>query len=645
MRLPLNSKSIIFTIATALFFCSFALQQVQAQKLRKYITDQDLASIRAAVQRDPSLLNQQDSRTKRAPLYDAIRSGHLDVVNLLLELGASVDTVDSRKQTPLHFALTRRRPEIIKSILSKTENVNQQDGRQKATYLMYAIMFQNGNLDLIKTMLQKGADVNLKNSSDQTALHIACYRNQLEAAKAMIAAGAELGLQDNKANTPLLAACFVSPELTSELLSRGADPLVKDNQSRTSLHLICQAGANSVWDSEVGLKAFKEILSKFEKVDLLDQLKVTPLCAAVGSQNSKFVKLLIERGADPNVVFVGGGFGRSGSTPLISIAASYGDAASVRALVDGGASVNVVGSDGQTPLHLVARRGSFFGNPDAKTTERFTKTVEILLNAKADPNAKNKAGQTPLAIAASREFSPGVELLVEQTDKLGGLVLPGGSILHWAAEKGLLKTCQRLLSKGAVSVNNVNSKGQVPLQLAARTGNAGVVELLIANEAKLDHADNEGETALLVAASGGHAEVVEKLLAAGADTKKRDSSGHSALHLAAWAGNTTVISELLKHMKVVESTTSSGYTPLHAAAWVGHAAAVKTLLQGGADPNSADSDGWTPLHKAAYRGHAAVVRALIENGADKSINNGVEMTALQLAQSNGKAKEIEPILK
>ena len=69
------------------------------------------------------------------------------------------------------------------------------------------------------------------------------------------------------------------------------------------------------------------------------------------------------------------------------------------------------------------------------------------------------------------------------------------------------------------------------------------------------------------------------------------------------------------------------------------------MLQGGADPNSADSDGWTPLHKAAYRGHAAVVRALIENGADKSINNGVEMTALQLAQSNGKAKEIEPILK
>ena len=637
----------------ALLFSGVGLQHVEAQdaqRLTTLITNQDLAGIRAAVTQEPALLTKPDSRTKLTPLFAAIHGGQPEVVDLFLELGAPTDARNPQRQTPLLFALTRRQPDIIKSVLAKTEDVNQRDGRQQSTSLMYAVMHRNGHPKLLDAIIEKGADINLKNSRKQTALHVACYYNNIEAAKAIIKAGADLDLQDNNSNTPMLAACTASPELVSAMLSKGADPKSTNRQGQTALHLACQASyPQSVWDSDLGFRTFEQLLSKFDDVDLKDKQKETPLAKAIYSQSSARVKSLIDRGADPNIETNGKRYGLQDRS-LVSIAASFGDADSVEALVNGGAKVNIVNAQGQTPLHSVAANGgSVFGDPDEATIKRFTQTVEVLLAAKADPNTKNKDGQTPLALAASRDFFSAVELLVDKTDELN-LELADGSLLHWAAKNGLAKTSKRLLAQSdggdtvAAELDATNSVGQTPLQVAADNGNAEIVRLLIAKKAKLDHVDDDGSTALLIAATAGEAEVVAALLGAGADTAKLDSSGHSALHLAAWGGNPDVIKELLSQMKVSESITKSGYTPLHAAAWNGHGLAVAELLKGGADPNVADSDGWTPLHKAAYHGHAKAVKALVEKGADKSLKNGVEMTALELAKSNGKAKEVASLL-
>lgn len=656
MRSLLSSTPIFFRASLAallaiLLLAGLTVQQVQAQKPQKLSTmmaKKDLAGICAAVEKDPSLLTKDDSRTKQSPLFDAIQSGQGEIVDLLLELGAPTNTLNRQKQTPLQFALTLRRPKIVESVLAKTENINQADGRQKASSLMYVIMYRSPDVRLIDLMILKGADINHKNSNKQTALHIACYYNNIEAAKKLLSAGADLSHQDNNSNTPLLAACMISPELTAEMLSREADPLATNRQNQTALHLVCQAShAHSAWDSEVGAKTFQTLLSKFDNVDLVDQQKLTPLALAVFAQNPKFVKALIDRGADPNVEIDGQRFG-NGDRSLVSAAATLGDAGTIQALVDGGARVNVVNQLGQTPLHSIAQvGGNAFGRHDEKATKRFSDAVATLLAAKADPNAKNKEGQTPLALAASRDFYAAVELLVDRTEELD-IKLAQGSLLHWAAQNGLIKTAKRLLSKettAQLDVNESNSAGRTPLLVAAANGNPEMVELLIANGAILDHPDNDGATALLIAATAGEATVAEALLQAGADTTKLDSSGHSALHLAAWSGDPKVIKLLLERMKVAQSITTSGYTPLHAAAWNGHELAVVALLQGGADPNVADSDGWTPLHKAAYRGHVKAVKALVDSGADKSLKNGVEMTALALAKSNGKADKIELLLK
>ena len=70
----------------------------------------------------------------------------------------------------------------------------------------------------------------------------------------------------------------------------------------------------------------------------------------------------------------------------------------VKALIEAGADVNLVGNQGFTPLHVAA----WTDHPDA---------VECLLAAGADPTLRCTAGATPLDIALKNDFNDIVRLL------------------------------------------------------------------------------------------------------------------------------------------------------------------------------------------------------------------------------------------
>ncbi|PYR55875.1 MAG: hypothetical protein DMF85_18320 [Acidobacteria bacterium] len=122
-----------------------------------------------------------------------------------------------------------------------------------------------------------------------------------------------------------------------------------------------------------------------------------------------------------------------------------------------------------------------------------------------------------------------------------------------------------------------------PLHVAARQGNADMVQLLLARGAKVNVPGTLAVTPVHLAAQYDHEEAVKLLLAAGADVNAR---------------------------------ASGGLTPLHYAASRGWFAVAKTLLDAGADVNARGLDGWTPLHAAASQGHADVARLLLGRGAD-----------------------------
>ncbi len=70
----------------------------------------------------------------------------------------------------------------------------------------------------------------------------------------------------------------------------------------------------------------------------------------------------------------------------------------VRALIEAGADVNLVGNVGYTPLHVAAWRN----HPEA---------VELLLSAGADPVVPCEAGKTPLDIAEENGYREVASLL------------------------------------------------------------------------------------------------------------------------------------------------------------------------------------------------------------------------------------------
>lgn len=179
-------------------------------------------------------------------------------------------------------------------------------------------------------------------------------------------------------------------------------------------------------------------------------------------------------------------------------AASAGDTRTISSLVGMGVAVDTAASDadvqtvatpplepGMTALMLAARDSDLA-------------TVDALLVAGADPNARAANGLTPLMLAAQRG----------QTDLVVGLLGAGAD--------PTLET----------------PEGRTALMLAARAGADRAVALLLEAGADANEADADGVTPLMHAAGGGHMDAVIVLLGGGADATATDARGRGALDRA-----------------------------------------------------------------------------------------------------------------
>jgi ankyrin repeat protein len=155
-------------------------------------------------------------------------------------------------------------------------------------------------------------------------------------------------------------------------------------------------------------------------------------------------------------------------------------------------------------------------------------------------------------------------------------------------------------------------------------------------------------SALHVAAGSGTAVTVDLLLAEGADVNQQDSDGWTPLHFAAENGHIVVTKKLLAAAGVdVDIASFAGVTPLWIASRNGHIVVTEKLLAAGADVEKTVRWSWsdgdyngdmsdtTALMIASGRGHVVVVTKILEYEADKNKSDGSGYTALMLACMNG----------
>jgi len=158
-----------------------------------------------------------------------------------------------------------------------------------------------------------------------------------------------------------------------------------------------------------------------------------------------------------------------------------------------------------------------------------TAEVQRLLDAGANVNAGDIAGQTPLIYAAYGGHIETIKILLERGAQVNVCDCGGFMPLHKAAEYGHEDVVILLLDKGA-GINARSTHGYTPLFLAACEGRVNVVRVLLARGADIGIKNNDGETAFAVAKSKGY-EAVANMIADAPAQRARAAQQQQALLL------------------------------------------------------------------------------------------------------------------
>jgi hypothetical protein len=147
---------------------------------------------------------------------------------------------------------------------------------------------QKGQLDIVRSLLDRGYDVNDRNTDRETALDVASRFGELEVARLLIERGADVDARDRYGWTPLMTALECGQlEAVRLLLDHGADVNAKNRDHNTVLH---RASFNGY------LEIVRALLERGADVDVRNQDGQTPRQIAIQLGRHRIVELLSDFG-------------------------------------------------------------------------------------------------------------------------------------------------------------------------------------------------------------------------------------------------------------------------------------------------------------------------------------------------------------
>ena len=497
-----------------------------------------------------------------------------------------------------------------------------------------------GNVALAKRLLSKGKEVN-ELIHGHSALHVAAFHGRIDVAAELVKNGADVNIQlDPKAINDVEIKKYTVKEGDTFISIAKEHHLMHPTYGPVQFLLL-----NGIWLKGTALKNNPPKFEVGKKVAVIDAyagpewfrhtralkgedgqltnplgfspelgrvLPLTPLELACVSSEVEMVKWLIKNDANPD--------GSPGNHN--GLWSALGDSfpseatrneAVLRALIEGGANLNIERAKGDTPFRVVCTRGLPY-------------YAKILIEAGANYNFKEKSlGKTSLRAAAHFGRAEMVQLLLDKNLDPNVRDDWGWTPLHVAINP---KTAKVLVDGGA-DIHAKAKDGNEPIHSLVGENMLESVKYLLSLGVEADTKGRDNITPLHQAVIFNHVDGAKLLLDNGANIKAVDSNGMTCLH---FARSEPTVNFLLSNGALVNSLSTDKTTPLH---YASNRAIALLLIDQKANLNARDADGSTPLHWAATS-RSDVAKVLIMAGATLNIKDSSGLTALDYANDESR---------
>ncbi|GIM52995.1 hypothetical protein CAPN004_20250 [Capnocytophaga cynodegmi] len=418
--------------------------------------------------------------------YDAVslainNGAPYETILFLLSLeGNEVDKLTHDKRTYLFWAAFQNNLPLINYLLQKGADVNVKDSHMY-TPLLFAAVRGNINTELYDILINKGANINEKNENGANALLLAIpHMKDLKEAQYFIKKGLSLKSIDNNGDDALFyASRNGNQKIINQLIKKGFNPKTLNNKGQNLMFAAAEGSRMKTND----LEFFKYIESLGVSSNQKDKEGLTPLFTL--SSRHKDITVLnyfLDKGNSVNQL------DKEGNTPLIN-ASSRNSLEVVSLLENKSSNINATNNQGHSALTLAVARNT-------------SDVVSYLIKKGADINVKDTKGNTLVYYLLDsytprevKKFDEKWNILAEKGLNFAQNQEKGNNIYHLAVDKADLNLLQKVASVN-VDINVKNQDGFTPLHKAAMTAkNLDIIKFLLEKGAKKTITTDFEETA------------------------------------------------------------------------------------------------------------------------------------------------------
>ena len=329
--------------------------------------------------------------TGMSPLLVSARGGYLDTVKILLNAGSDINQINNDGFSALCLSTRHNKIDIVKELIK--------NGTKHLDSSLH-ISICSKNLELVKILLNAGANINTQKLNGYSILHYASVFNEIAIIKELVERGAHINIMTIHGTTPMsIAVSEGHLSIVKYLYEHGATvsedsfEILIDKEyidilkyfKKVGLHVPARLISHAVYENK---PKFINLLSKMGgDLNYIDENMDTPLSTAMYDKSYECMEALCKAGANMNMLDL-----RTNSSH-IKTTIVRGDSKALQILLDNGVNINSIIHDSYL-LHYALLLIHIYPADDLIKT-----CVKEIIKRAPDFTLINQSGQDAFEIA------------------------------------------------------------------------------------------------------------------------------------------------------------------------------------------------------------------------------------------------------